>query len=861
MFKFILVIAALGAVPLLSALPQATPSPRETTALVAWKFIEDKNPAGAALEPPSQTVGWQAVTVPHIFRQSGLPDNTAGWYRISFDAAAGHDRRFLLMLEGAATVKDVFVNGRHIGRHVGAFTASAFDLTPAVQFDRPNELVIRVGNRDDEVVGSLARSPLFYVNGGMFRHAWLVKTGMVHIAPDSGSSGVYLTPAAITAGQAELGVRTVVRNPLAIPANVLVRHFVTAPDGAAAAEFQVAQTVPAGATVTVTARGLIPHPQLWDLGRPNLYTVRTELSVNGVPSDAVTERTGFRTIAMKNGKFLLNGREVQFRGVNKHEQSEDAWNAVGDEAPRNDFQMLADLGVNAVRLAHYPHSHLEYDLADRQGIAVWAENGFAGQVWKGAVNGDKAVTADGERLTREMVRQNWNHPAILFWSCGNETIAATASRYAEVIHEEDSTRLVTYAANISEPQNCDFVAWNTYAGWYGGQLSGFKAMPRNALISETGAGDWLTHHVPYGTFRWSVDKFEPEEYAEMFTEYRLQTVCRDDTENRPLFFWWVFREFYDHKFRDNRNTKGLITLAGQPKDIYFLFQAFLHSDRPVVHLNGRTHFLRRFAADNGIKAYANTPTLTLTVNGVTRGTQRNGDYRLPDSESKAKNGAVTTTPGIPVANVFFWKTPLAPGRNVIAISDGHGHDDQMIVYQQSGGTPPPAAPDALVQDLRSSNPANPAVFIDRAIEAQGPVYTDVDGSSDNTFDLLPAVIDGASWIATRRLSDPALKTNLGFRLNPASKGATVFVLFSTGTHPVITLKPQEPAVAAAAEAFARSLTAAGFKPTDSKTIWRDHGLNRTDAALWSRPLAPGEALSLPGETLDYVVLLKPAAHP
>jgi hypothetical protein len=224
---------------------------------------------------------------------------------------------------------------------------------------------------------------------------------------------------------------------------------------------------------------------------------------------------------------------------------------------------------------------------------------------------------------------------------------------------------------------------------------------------------------------------------------------------------------------------------------------------------------------------------------------------------KNKDGKITPVPGIPVANVFFWKTPLRPGQNVIEVSDGRGHGDRMIIYQQPTGA---SDPTALVQDLRSSNAENPAVFIDRPVEAQGPVYTDVDGSSDNTFDILPNDVEGAAWIATRRLSDPKLKTDLEFRINPSAKGATVFVLFTTGAYPTVTLKQPDPAIASAADALRNSLAAAGFKASGTQAVWRDHQLNRANAELWSREVKPGEKLNLPGQTLDYVLMLRGAEN-
>jgi beta-galactosidase len=839
---------------------------RSRTPLMEWQFAEEAAPAANATDAdplaPPKAADWQPVTVPHVFRQSGLPDETAGWYRRTLHPSqADQGSRFYLMLEGAASVKDVFVNGQHIGRHKGAFSRSSFDLTPALKFGQDNTLEVRVSNRANETQNCFSRSTLYYVNGGMFRPAWLVKTGAVHVFPDMGSSGVYLTPKNITPTSADLDLSAVIENTLSKPAAVTVRYTVKDPLGATCGEFSKSETIPEGKTATVETVGRIAHPLLWDFGRPNLYTVQTQVSVDGRVTDELSERTGFRILVWKNQRFYLNGREVQFRGVNKHAQSEYSWNAVDDAELRQDWQSLADMGANTVRLAHYPHRELEYDIADERGMVVWAENGYAGQVWKGLANEEKTVTPDGERLTREMVRQNWNHPSIFFWSAGNETIVDVVSHYAKTIRQEnDPNRLVTYAANGRSPENCDFVAMNTYDGWYSewGTYSDFSRLPQNALVSETGSGDWITHHVPYGSFKWAVDKYEPEEYSEIFTEYRLQTVCRNDVANRPMFLWWTFREFYNLKFKQNRNTKGILTLAGMPKDSYFLFQAFLNPTAPVLHLCGGQHFFRTFAPDNGIKVYSNADTVQLTLNGVPREKIKNGSYRLPDSEGKRKDGTMKPVPGIPIANVFFWKTPLQPGRNVIEVSDNRGRKDRLVIYQKPYGASGSVDRTALVQELASSQADSPAYFIDRPVAAQGAFYTEVDGSSDNTFDVLPKEIEGASWIATRRLSDPKLRTNLSFRINPASAGATVFVLFSTGKYPIVTLKKPDPAISAAAAAMRAELGAAGFKVADTGAVWRDHWLNRAEAELWSRTVQPGEKVNIPGQTLDYVVLLRPS---
>ena len=304
-----------------SASDSAAASPREMVPLTTWQFTEDRESGAAEIEPPKQAP-WSTVSVPHVFRQSGLPDESAGWYRQTVTPAASDTGgRVYLILEGAASVKNIFVNGRHIGQHRGPFSACAFDLTAELKTGQPNTLDVRVTNRMEERKNCFAppSSNLFYVNGGMFRKAWLMKTGGVHIFPDLGSRR--LSDSGRHYGSyANLHAETVVRNPLSAPVEVVVHHTVVDPKDATCAEFEAKQSVPAGETVTVGAVGRVAHPLLWDIGKPNLYTVRTEIRVGGRPTDAVTERMGIRTIQWKDHRFLLNGHEVQFRGVNKHAQ-------------------------------------------------------------------------------------------------------------------------------------------------------------------------------------------------------------------------------------------------------------------------------------------------------------------------------------------------------------------------------------------------------------------------------------------------------------------------------------------------------------------------------------------------------------
>ncbi len=852
--KKILLGSVLSGLTLLAAgCTSLSVQPRKTTALVQWEFCEDKTPEGAEPVFPADAA-WESVALPHGFRLSGLDEHASGWYRCTLrlpKSSAG--RRFYLYLEGAASVTDVWVNSTWAGRHRGGFTAAAFDLTDGLKFGQTNELLLRVNNRIAEAANCLSHSNLYYTDGGLYRPAWLIETSPVHIYPDLGSCGVYLTPRDITDRKAVLQAQTVLRNTLDKPVTVTVRHQILDPDGKPCAQTENALTLPPQSIQKTDAQADIPSPKRWDIGKPNLYTVHTTILTDGQIADRITEQTGIRTIEFKDGRFLLNGRELLVRGVCKHHQDEHTWNAMTDEQLRWEWKAMMDLGVNTVRLAHYPHRRLEYQMADEYGLAVWAENGLAGQKWDRGVKYETAPNADGERITREMVRQNWNHPSILFWSSGNETYQEVASYYADIIRQEDTTRLITYASAGEKPSNVDFVAGNTYQGWYGGHYMDFAKMPDNAYTSETGAGMWLTHHVPYGTIRWDVDKFEPEEYGELFAEFRFQDLFRNNPEGHKMFLWWNFREFYNKKFKNNRNTKGLITLAGMPKDVYYHFQSFLKPDQPVLHLCGRHHFYRQFEPDNGIKVYSNAEEVELFLNGVSQGIRKNGEYRHPDSVKKEGNKTIPMK-GIAINNVFFWKSPLAPGKNVIEARDNRGRRTSMVIYQKApDGQQLPEQPDALATSLTSSNPDNPAIFIDRPIENQGPFYYEVNGQSDNTFDELPEAVRGAKWIATKRLSRENNRTDLSFRVN---RPAEVFVMYSTGTFPKHTLKKPEQKTISAAAQLEKTLKNAGFADTGIRGIWRAHDLWLADCALMRRSVQAGQTVTIPGQTLDYVVLIK-----
>ncbi len=804
------------------------PSLRETVPLTSWKF-NARSPADAAPETAAfDDAEWQSVTIPHTWNsKTQIQTHRAAWYRTHFTLAKNgalaensRQKEIFVCFDGAGTVADVYVNGVSLGSHRGAYTRFLFDATAAVH-SGDNVLAVRCDTNPADTADCLPAGDgfqLYHVPGGLYRPAHLLLTAPVHIDPtNAAASGVFLTPSAVRTGSADLAVKTLVRNGGTSAAAVTVTSRVTDGAGDAVAAVSGQVTLAARSSGSVVLHTKIAHPHLWSTTDPYLYSVQTTTTVDKSVTDTVTERTGLRFFEMTPEGFFLNGVLTPLRGVAKHQETEAHGSAVSEADLRRDWDDLRDLGVNYVRLAHYPHAKLEYDLADERGIVVWAENGHSNPA---------PPTETGRQITREMVLQNYNHPSICFWSIGNEAIKdlpdiGTLEDYADTARAEDGARLITYASSTGFYQSpaLDFVAVNRYSGWYGGTIAGFDRQAAfYHYISETGAGGVVSIHTTAALPIHKPNAYEPEEYQDEVAESRCQTVFRTLSGQVPLFTWWTFRDFSDPRYK-GVNSKGFETFGGFRKDAYYLYQSFL-KPQPLVHLCGKPWFLRRRSQPSDtldVKAYSNAAVLTLSVNGTVVGTARNGAYLLP-------NGTLST-------NVFSWTAALQPGRNAVTVDDGFGHTDSAVIYAETGEA------NGLIRDLRSSNPANPADFIAGPVQAEWPFYDNFDGTGDNTFQGIPAALKGASWITLGRPTKPAAQTTLSFTLAPDAGPTDIFLL--------ITAKPGHPVP-----------IPAGYTDVGLAGVWRDNQLNLVPYTLLRRTVGGGQAVFVPSFAQDYLVLVK-----
>ena len=607
-----------------------------------WRFLRQDATNAETIAFDDST--WTSLSLPHTWNnldgQDGGNDyyRGTGWYRTHYSVDPQYaGRHFFLKFDGAFLVTDVYVNGSYVGEHKGGFADFVFDVTPLLKVGADNLIAVKVNNATNADVPPLSADFTFF--GGLYRGVHLLVTDPVQISPlDFGSPGVYLKTTEVSADSAKLGVITVLSNSTAASRSVTLRAVVTDAGSNIVADLTKKVRLKPGPLDRVTMSTKIEHPHLWD-GRadPYLYQVHVEVVVDGEVADAVTQPLGFRSFYVDPDKgFFLNGYYLDLHGVSMHQDWINHGWAIGQEERQANFKLIMDIGATALRLSHYEHHDETYQLADQDGIILWSEIPLVNRI-----NESPAFYANAKQQLTELIRQRYNHPAVVCWGIFNEVTLRSgppavrlAKELARLEAQEDPTRPSTSAANSSDTEPSSWCSelnsFNKYFGWYDGKLADFgpwadhihRQFPNRCIgISEFGAGANIRQHeevvqkqpVPTG-------KFHPEEYQNLYHESHWQQM-----KSRPYLwckFVWNLCDFaVDYRKEGEapgRNDKGLVTYDRQiRKDAFYWYQANWTTS-PMVYITGHTfpdHTTNAITA----KVYANCDTVELFLNGMSQG--------------------------------------------------------------------------------------------------------------------------------------------------------------------------------------------------------------------------------------------------
>lgn len=351
-------------------------------------------------------------------------------------------KKVFVSFQGAESGIALWLNGTFVGYSEDTFTPSEFELTPYL-CEGENKLAAQVFKWTSS---SWCEDQDFFRFSGIYRDVYLYAIPEVHVSDMKVQT---LLDDAFTKADLDLTVKATKAGKI---------RLTLSKDGN---ELQSMEEVLEEESHYVMK---VENPALWSAETPVLYDLLLEvMDENGAVMEVIPQRVGFRRFEMKDHVMTLNGKRIVFKGVNRHEFSSISGRHVSREELVKDLVTMKQNNINAIRTCHYPDAVGIYELCDEYGIYMIAECNleshgswdlFAEQTgdFSGVVPCDRPEWLD-MMLDRanSMYQRDKNHPAILIWSCGNESFGGKdIYEMSQFYHREDPTRLVHYEGIVHD---------------------------------------------------------------------------------------------------------------------------------------------------------------------------------------------------------------------------------------------------------------------------------------------------------------------------------------------------------------------------------------------------------------------------
>jgi len=376
--------------------------------------------------------------VPSHYTKSRLP-NPVGSYRHDFSIPADwNGMQIFLKFEGVESAFYLWVNGRKVGYSQDSFTASEFDITDYVTVGT-NKLAVEVYRWSD---GS------YLEDQDMWRLSGIHRDVVLYAQPRQAIRDYFVLPKLDRSYRnGSLDVTVQVSNASASTENVQIDAELFDAIGQIVRTASAAASVAPGQTKPVRMSLQAGQVTPWSAETPYLYT----LVLTSSAGEAISSRVGFRTIEIVDQEVLVNGRPVEFLGVNRHENDPDRGRVMTEEIMVKDILLMKRNNINIVRTSHYPNVPRWYDLCDYYGLYVMDEANIESH---GMGYGDRSLSRDPswrqahiDRGVR-MVHRDKNYPCVLFWSLGNEAGPGENFKFQrEAMLAIDSSRPIHYEGN------------------------------------------------------------------------------------------------------------------------------------------------------------------------------------------------------------------------------------------------------------------------------------------------------------------------------------------------------------------------------------------------------------------------------
>ena len=592
---------------------------------------------------------WKPVTVPHDWAIAGPFDNTPDidgstgrlpWkgvarYRIDLQIPETEsEMRHYLDFDGVMASPKIYLNGKLAGEWDYGYTPFRIDISDQVTPGESNVLVIEVDTRD--------WYSRWYPGAGLYRKVQLVASNPTHFA----KWGVFsrLTDPEKTDS---LHVEAQIENHATTSSSVTLQFELL--DGLKPIEQgRLNVVVAAQDSAEVSTQLMVKNPILWDVENPHLYTLKTSLEQDGEIIDTVETPVGIRTIRFTaNDGFFLNGKRLQFKGVNLHHDLGPLGAAFNKSAARRQLEIMQSMGVNALRTSHNPPAAEVLELCDELGIVVWDE---AFDKWdrtagRRAVD-DPPLNTFGKRQLEAYMLRDRNHPSVIVWSIGNELSGGpmgitpeNVSLMTSFAKEIDDSRPIGMGCHIpplSYGGNFDAL---DLAGWnYARRYMDFRGQyPDKPILYSESASTVSTRG--YYAFPLPVRHTDMLE-SHQVSSYDLTSAAWSDIPDAEFKLMaqddWVHGEFVwtgidyigeptPYTMQARSSYFGIVDLCGFEKDRYYLYKSHWNSEETTIHILPHWNWPDRIGKKVPVFVYTNGDSAELFLNGVSQGIRRKGE--------------------------------------------------------------------------------------------------------------------------------------------------------------------------------------------------------------------------------------------
>ena len=669
-----------------------------------WKFSLNVGAKENPEAPEYDDSGWRKLNLPHDWAIEGdfdehNPSGTGGgalpggigWYRKNFKVSKKDQGKIIsIEFDGVYMNSSVWINGHLLGTRPYGYISFSYDLTPYINWEGNNVIAVKVDNSDQP-------NSRWYSGCGIYRDIRIVKTHPVHIS----QWGTYVTSDVNPDGTAMVHIEADVRNLGYTTEMATVRHTIINAKGK---KVSTIESIPQRLNTSGGAKPQLDielnNPILWNLDNPYLYTLVTEILVDGKKVDRYETPFGIRTIEFRaDSGFYLNGEHVRINGVCNHHDLGCLGAATNVRAIERQLQILKEMGCNGIRCSHNPPSPILLDLCDRMGFLVMDE---AFDMWRRRkTERDYARFFDDwyERDLTDLVVRDRNHPSIVLWSIGNEVLeqwsdakadtlsleqanlilnmghsadqlaqegemtvnSLITARLAEVIKKLDPTRPVTAGCNEPSPGNHLFRSGAIDVIGYNYHNQNVPSVPRlfpgkpfiitesvSALMTR-GFYEMPSDKLMQRPARWDRPYFNETFSCSSYDNVRTPWGSHHEDNliflnSQPFvagqYIWTGFDyigEPTPYGWPARSSFFGIVDLAGFPKDVYYLYQSEW-TDTPVLHLFPHWNWTPGEQIDMWCY-YNNADEVELYINGVSQ------DVRSKDAEHLHVVWNVTFEPG------------------------------------------------------------------------------------------------------------------------------------------------------------------------------------------------------------------------